>query len=109
MINTSTSLPVPLGLVFNNAANLSAAFRAGAFVGEHGNSDCSTVNGYTVAFVLFADGKPIGLPKKVVTGCLSCEDQAERRPVGRALDRNGGLLIADDIGNTAWRVTAAGQ
>ena len=109
MTTTSTSSPAPLGLVFNNAANLSAAFRAGAFVGENGSSDRSTVNGYTVAFVLFADGKPIGPPKDVVTGCLSGEDQAKRRPVGRALDRNGGLLIADDIGNTVWRVTAASQ
>lgn len=103
MITTSTSSPAPL------AANLTAAFRADAFVGERGNSDCSTVNGYTMAFVLFADSKPIGPPKNVVTGFLSGDDQANGRPVGRELDRNGGLLIADYIGNTVWRVTAAGQ
>jgi glucose/arabinose dehydrogenase len=28
-------------------------------------------------------------------------------PVGVAIDRNGGLLVADDVGNTIWRVTKA--
>jgi glucose/arabinose dehydrogenase len=27
-------------------------------------------------------------------------------PVGRASDNSGALLIADDVGNTVWRVTA---
>jgi glucose/arabinose dehydrogenase len=26
------------------------------------------------------------------------------RPVGLAIDRSGGLLVADDVGNTVWRV-----
>ena len=30
------------------------------------------------------------------------------RPVGVAVDRFGALLIADDVGNTVWRVTPAG-
>jgi glucose/arabinose dehydrogenase len=28
------------------------------------------------------------------------------RPVGLAVDKQGGLLIADDVGNAVWRVTA---
>ena len=109
MITTAISSPAPLGLVFNNDGKLSIAMRAGAFVGEFGGSDWSTVNGYKLGFAPIAGGKPIGLPKDVATGCLSGEDRPKRRPVGRALDRNGGRLIADDIGNTVWRVTATSQ
>jgi glucose/arabinose dehydrogenase len=29
------------------------------------------------------------------------------RPVGVAIDRGGALLVADDVGNTIWRVTRA--
>ena len=97
----------PLGLAFNGGASLTTAFQSGAFVGEHGSWDRSPVSGYKVVFVPFAEGKPVGPPKDVVTGFLSADDHANGRPVGLALDHNGGLLIADDIGNTVWRVTAA--
>ena len=53
----------------------------------------------------FADGKPDGKPQDVVTGFLDDEGQARGRPVGVAIDRAGALLIADDVGNTVWRVT----
>jgi glucose/arabinose dehydrogenase len=42
----------------------------------------------------------------VVTGFLA-DGHAKGRPVGLALDRSGALLIADDVGNTVWRVTPA--
>ncbi|CAN5898974.1 sorbosone dehydrogenase family protein [soil metagenome] len=98
----------PLGLVFDSAATLTAAFATGAFVGEHGSWDRSPLNGYKVVFVPFADGKPAGPPKDVVTGFLSGDEHVNGRPVGLAFDHRGGLLIADDIGNTVWRVSAAG-
>ena len=84
MITTATSSPAPRGLVFNNAGQLSVAMRAGAFVGEFGGSDWSTVNGYKLGFAPFAGGKPIGLPKDVATGYLSGDVLANGRPVGRA-------------------------
>jgi glucose/arabinose dehydrogenase len=28
------------------------------------------------------------------------------RPVGVAIDKRGGLLVVDDVGNSVWRVTA---
>ena len=98
----------PLGLAFNSGAALTATFRGGAFIGEHGSWDRSPVNGYKVVFVPFADGKPTGPPTDVVTGFLTGDDHVNGRPVGLAIDRSGGLLIADDIGNTVWRVTVAG-
>ncbi|CAN5517564.1 sorbosone dehydrogenase family protein [soil metagenome] len=96
----------PLGLAFYTAANLPAGYRGGAFVGEHGSWDRDPLNGYKVVFVPFAGGKPSGKAIDVVTGFLNAKQQARGRPVGLAVDKGGALLIADDLGNTVWRVTA---
>ncbi|HWD29406.1 MAG TPA: sorbosone dehydrogenase family protein [Rhizomicrobium sp.] len=95
----------PLGLVFYGGTNLPARYRGGAFVGEHGSWDRSEFNGYKVVFVPFTNGKPSGMAEDVVTGFLDGETM-HGRPVGLAVDTHGGLLIADDVGNTVWRVTA---
>jgi glucose/arabinose dehydrogenase len=86
---------------------LSPQFASGAFVGEHGSWDRSPLNGYQVIFVPFAAGRPIGRPVVIVTGFLAPDHETVRgRPVGVALDRTGALLVADDVGNTLWRVSA---
>jgi hypothetical protein len=97
----------PLGMTFYTGANLPKVYSGGAFVGEHGSWDRQVLNGYKVVFVPFADGKPSGVPQDVVTGFLDSQDKARGRPVGLAVDRSGALLIADDVGNTVWRVTSA--
>ena len=65
------------------------------------------MNGYKVVFVPFKAGRPDGMAQDVVTGFLNSDNQAHGRPVGLAIDKTGALLIADDVGNTVWRVTAA--
>ncbi|HWE45741.1 MAG TPA: sorbosone dehydrogenase family protein [Caulobacteraceae bacterium] len=97
----------PLGIVFYTGADLPAAYRGGAFVGEHGSWDRSVLNGYKVVFVPFVGGRPAGMARDVVTGFVTGKT-AHGRPVGVAVDSHGALLIADDVGNTVWRVTAAG-
>ena len=97
----------PLGLTFYQGDALPARYRGGAFVGEHGSWDRSTLNGYKVVFVPFADGKPSGVPEDVLTGFVD-GNKAHGRPVGLAVDAKGALLIADDVGGTVWRVTATG-
>jgi glucose/arabinose dehydrogenase len=99
----------PLGMVFYTGTNLPEHYRGGAFVGEHGSWDRSILNGYKVVYVPFANRQPSGAAEDVVTGFLKDGDHAQGRPVGLAVDTDGGLLIADDIGNTVWRVSAAGQ
>jgi glucose/arabinose dehydrogenase len=94
----------PLGLAFNVGAGLPDTYRSGAFVGEHGSWDRPEFNGYKVVFVPFADGRPSGKTQDFVTGFLD-GDKARGRPVGVAFDKSGALLIADDVGNTVWRVT----
>ncbi len=101
----------PLGLAFTTGStgnNLPESYREGAFVGMHGSWNRHVLNGYKVVFVPFSDGKPNGMAQDVVTGFLNSEDQARGRPVGVAIDKSGALLIADDVGNTVWRVTSAG-
>ncbi|MDH6146308.1 glucose/arabinose dehydrogenase [Paraburkholderia sp. WSM4179] len=99
----------PLGLTFYTGNNLPSQYRGGAFIGEHGSWDRSPLSGYVVSYVTFENGKPVGAPKDVVTGFAS-PDQKELygAPVGVAQDRDGGLLIADDVGDTVWRLTGAG-
>jgi glucose/arabinose dehydrogenase len=94
----------PLGLAFNTGSGLPDRYRGGAFVGEHGSWDRPEFNGYKVVFVPFTDGHPSGKAQDVVTGFLNA-GEARGRPVGLAFDKSGGLLIADDVGNTVWRVS----
>lgn len=96
----------PLGMVFYGGTNLPDHFRGGAFVGEHGSWNRQTFNGYKVVFVPFTDGHPSGMAQDIITGFLGEGDTVHGRPVGLAVDQQGGLLIADDVGNTVWRVTA---
>jgi glucose/arabinose dehydrogenase len=99
----------PLGLAFYTSSNLPEIYRGGAFIGEHGSWNRSTLNGYKVVFVPFKEGQPSGMAQDVVTGFLNNDNQAHGRPVGLAIDKSGALLIADDVGDTVWRVTSAGH
>jgi glucose/arabinose dehydrogenase len=77
------------------------------FVGQHGSWNRKPRSGYKVIFVPFAAGKPSGPPIDVLTGFLTDGGQAMGRPVGVAIDKTGALLVADDVGNVIWRVSAA--
>lgn len=94
-----------LGLTFYNAAALPERYHGGAFIGQHGSWNRKPLSGYKVVFVTFTDGKPTGLPVDVLTGFVNAEGEARGRPVGVVIDSNGYLLVADDVGNTIWRVT----
>jgi len=97
----------PLGLAFSNARGMPAEYATGAFIGEHGSWNRKPQSGYKVVFVPFIGGKPTGQPKDFLTGFLNAEGKAQGRPVGVALDKAGALLVADDVGNTIWRVAKA--
>ena len=95
-----------LGMAFSYDSALPQQYRSGAFVGMHGSWNRSAFNGYKVVYIPFEGGKPSGPAQDVVTGFLDGE-QARGRPVGVAIDGTGALLIADDAGNTVWRVANA--
>ncbi|WP_460063525.1 PQQ-dependent sugar dehydrogenase [Pseudomonas sp. S2_H08] len=95
-----------LGLSFAEGNTLPAQFKEGAFIGQHGSWNRKPHSGYKVIFVPFTGGKPSGKPVDVLTGFLDKDENALGRPVGVVIDQQGGLLVADDVGNKVWRVSA---
>jgi len=96
-----------LGLVFYAGNLLPKRFMGGAFIGQHGSWNRQPRSGYKVIFVPFIDGHPAGIPEEILTGFVNAQGEALGRPVGVAVDRAGALLVADDVGNSVWRVTPA--
>lgn len=97
-----------LGIVFSQASSLPESWRSGLFVAQHGSWNRAPKSGYKVLYVPFAGGHPAGPPRDALTGFLTPDtDHVHGRPVGLALDGQGALLVADDVGNVVWRVTGA--
>jgi glucose/arabinose dehydrogenase len=96
-----------LGLAFYDGALFPARYRGGAIVGQHGSWNRRPASGYKVIFVPFAAGRPDGPAEDLLTGFLDTDGNARGRPVGVAVDARGALLVADDVGNTVWRVVPA--
>lgn len=98
-----------LGLSFAADARLGSVYGNGAFIALHGSWNRKPRSGYKLVFVPFGnDGRPAtgASMTDMLTGFLSPAGEAQGRPVGVITDRNGALLVADDVGNIIWRVTA---
>ncbi len=95
-----------LGLAWSGATTLPRPFAKGMFVGQHGSWNRAPRSGYKVIFVPFAGAQPASEPVDVLTGFITESGDTYGRPVGVAIDTRGGLLVADDVGNTVWRVSA---
>lgn len=96
-----------LGLHFYEGALLPAEYKGGAFVGQHGSWNRNPQVGYRVVYIQFQDGKPVGMPKDILTGFLNEEGEASGRPVSVIEDKDGALLVTDDVGDCIWRITPA--
>jgi len=94
-----------LGLAFSQGQKLANVYADGAFVGEHGSWNRRPLSGYRVVFVPFLNGRPSGQPLDVLTGFVDRKGRAQGRPVGVQIAQDGSLLVADDVGNTIWRVS----
>ena len=94
-----------LGLCWLPAGTL-PGFPEGMAIGQHGSWNRSTLSGYRVVFVPFADGRPAGPPRDILTGFLAPDErESYGRPVGVTLGPDRSLLVADDVGDVIWRVT----
>jgi glucose/arabinose dehydrogenase len=97
-----------LGLCWVPAGTL-PGFPDGMAIGQHGSWNRSTLSGYKLVFIPFKNGLPSGPPRDILSGFLAPDEkESYGRPVGVTLgaDRKS-LLMADDVGNVIWRVTAA--
>jgi len=96
-----------LGLCWMPAGTL-PGFGDGMVIGQHGSWNRSKLSGYRVVHVPFADGRPSGPPRDILTGFLAPDERhSYGRPVGVAIGPDGALLVADDVGDAIWRVTGA--
>jgi glucose/arabinose dehydrogenase len=95
-----------LGLCSLPAGTLPGFPEDGMAIGQHGSWNRSTLSGYRVVFVPFADGRPAGPPRDILTGFLAPDErESYGRPVGVAIGPDGSsLLVADDVGDVIWRV-----
>lgn len=93
-----------LGLTFSKNTTWPTPFNNGVFIGQHGSWNREPRSGYQVIFVPFQLGKPYGKPIDVLMGFVNQDGEAFGRPVGVVLDKHAALLVADDVGNTIWRV-----
>ncbi len=95
-----------LGLAFDEKSGFPGNYKGAAFIGQHGSWNRSSLVGYQVAYIPFKDGKPAGKVQPFLTGFIADADKRTvyGRPVGVAFDQSGAMLVADDAGNTIWRV-----
>ena len=96
-----------LGLASAEGNALGDAYAHGMFIGQHGSWNRDPFSGYKVIFVPFRGDSAVGPPTDVLVDFLRDNGKANGRPVGVVVDARGGLLVADDVGNTVWRVTKA--
>ena len=84
-------------------------FPDGMVIGQHGSWNRSTLSGYKLVFVPFENGKPSGPARDILSGFLAEDESVSYgRPVGVCIGPDGkSLLMADDVGDIIWRVTAA--
>lgn len=96
-----------LGLTFYTSSQFPEKYKNGAFIGQHGSWNCSSLVGYQVAFVPFKNGKPSGSYQPFLTGFIANEAKGDvyGRPVGVLQMADGSLLVADDVGGIVWRVS----
>jgi glucose/arabinose dehydrogenase len=96
-----------LGLCWVPAGTL-PGFPEGMAIGQHGSWNRSKLSGYKLAFIPFANGRPSGPARDILTGFLAPDEKVSYgRPVGVTLGPDGSLLMADDVGDVIWRVTGA--
>lgn len=96
-----------LGLTFYTGQLFPDKYKNGAFIGQHGSWNRSSLVGYQVAFVPFKNGKATGSYEPFLTGFIADKEKGDvyGRPVGVLQISDGSLLVADDVSGIVWRVS----
>jgi len=103
----------PTGLVFYTGGSFPADYKGDAFVSLHGSWNTSEPHGYKVVRIKMKNGRVVGGYDNFLTGfwdgISNNPPKAWGRPVGLTVAKDGSLLVADDVGQTVWRVTYTGK
>ena len=102
----------PLGIAFSTGTKFPAEYQGGVFIALHGSWNAAAPRGYLVAYAPFTNGKPAGDYQIFATGFWTMgADHAGvmGRPAAVAVAKDGSLLVADDVGNTIWRISYTGR
>jgi glucose/arabinose dehydrogenase len=103
----------PTGLVFYTGDNFPAEYKGDAFVSLHGSWNTSEPHGYKVVRIRMKNGRVLGGYDNFLTGFWDGKSKnpplAWGRPVGLTVAKDGSLLVADDVGQTVWKVTYTGK
>jgi len=103
----------PTGLAFYTGDNFPAEYKGDAFVSLHGSWNTSEPHGYKVVRIRMKNGRPVGGYDNFLTGFWDGKSKnppvAWGRPVGLTVAKDGSLLVADDVGQTVWRITYTGK
>jgi hypothetical protein len=97
-----------LGIAFYNATQFPADYRGSIFAAEHGSWNRAKRTGYKIIRVIVKDGVPTGEYEDFAIGFVIGDADVWGRPVGVAVDKDGGLLISEDASGTIWRITYSG-
>jgi glucose/arabinose dehydrogenase/mono/diheme cytochrome c family protein len=106
----------PNDLLFYTGDQFPERYRGGAFIAFHGSWNRAPLEqeGYYVVFVPFRDGLPSGDWEIFADGfkgvdVLMNTGDAEHRPVGLAMGRDGSLYVSDSRKGTVWRIYYTGD
>jgi len=105
----------PNDLLFYTGTMLPERYRGGAFVAFHGSWNRAPLpqQGYKVAFVPFASGRPSGPHETFADGFAGpgpvTPRRAAHRPCGLAQGPDGALWVVDSAKGRVWRIAAAGR
>jgi len=94
-----------LGLAFYSSPSI-PRLKSHAIITQRGSWNRNPPSGYQVIAVEVTEtGEARGVANSLLGGFLSENGEARGRPVGVIIDNGGAMLIADDVGDTVWRLT----
>jgi glucose/arabinose dehydrogenase len=104
-----TAHAAPLGMVMYEAPPAAAAafpkaYDGDLFVAFHGSWNRQTRTGSKVVRVFMKDGVPTGRYQDFVTGFVASDAEVWGRPSSVAVQKDGSLLVDDDVTGEIWRV-----
>lgn len=96
-----------MDFIFYTGKQFPAKYRNGAFLVYRGSSNRTDRIGYSLNFLPFKGGKPVGDPEEFLSGFMLGEKSRDvwGRPVGVLQMNDGSLLLSEDGNNKIYRIS----